>query len=43
MTGANALTTYRAAAVKLRETAEWNRFDASFQEPPLSSGRSAAG
>jgi hypothetical protein len=39
MTGANALTTYRAAAVKLRETAEWNRFDARFQEPLPASGK----
>jgi hypothetical protein len=39
MTGVNALAEYRAAAVKLRETAEWNRFDARFQEPPIGSGR----
>ncbi|RXH07625.1 hypothetical protein EAS56_31765 [Bradyrhizobium guangzhouense] len=39
MTGANALSTYRAAAVKLRETAEWNRFDGFFQEPPADSGK----
>lgn len=40
MTGANALTAYQAAAVKLREIAEWNRFDGGFQEPPpAGSGR----
>ncbi len=31
MIAAHALAAYRAAAVKLRETAEWNRFDANFQ------------
>jgi hypothetical protein len=39
MTGASALSTYRAAAVKLREVAEWNRFDGEFQELRSSSGR----
>ncbi|MEA2773826.1 MAG: hypothetical protein QOD93_6788, partial [Acetobacteraceae bacterium] len=43
MIAANALTAYRAAAVRLRETAEWNRFDASFQDMKAVHGKQRRG